>query len=178
MTERSFNRRQLLLGASVSAFGALSRPSFAETSDAPPSPALTFVYESLVLLSPDVPHGHTPRGDRFRAPIIGGDARGPMISGRVVPGGADWQLLRTDHWFELDAEYYVETHDGAQIRVRNHGLWHSPSGDWPADYAYTTPEFEAPDGPYSWLNQHVFVGTVGPGPDSRPAVTIRIWRVG
>jgi hypothetical protein len=139
---------------------------------------LTFVYEALVLLAPDVPHGKTPRGERFRAPIVGGEFKGPNCAGLIVPGGADWQLLRADGWFELDATYFMETSDAVQIRVRNRGLWHSLTGDWPADYAYTTPEFEAPNGRYDWLNRSVYVGTVSAGPNQRAAVVIRVWRVG
>jgi hypothetical protein len=169
-------RRQVVLGLGAAMASTVVRAD--RTAAQPPTPSLTFVYEALVLLAPDVPHGRTPHGERIRAPIIGGEFRGESFSGKIVPGGADWQLLRSDGWYELDAAYFMETHDGAQIQVRNRGLWHSPTGDWPADYAFTTPEFEAPVGSYDWLNRHVFVGTVGPGPDARPAVTIRVWRVG
>lgn len=176
VSDLKVSRRSVLMGVGVAGLvGGLS----ARGASAPPQPpALAFVYEALVLLSPDVPHGKTPRGERFRAPIIGGEFSGSGFQGKIVAGGADWQLLRADGWFELDAEYFMETDDGVQIRVRNRGLWHSPTGDWPADYAYTTPEFEAPNGRYEWLNHSVFVGTVGPSPDSRPAVVIRVWRVG
>ena len=164
------------MGLTAAGLGASGSSRSASTM--PATPTLTFVYEALVLLSADVPHGKTPHGDRFRAPIIGGEFQGSEFKGKIVPGGAAWQLLRADGWFELDAEYFMETDDGVQIRVRNRGLWHSPTGDWPADYAYTTPEFEAPNGRHEWLNRSVFIGTVGPGPDSRPAVVIRVWRVG
>jgi Protein of unknown function (DUF3237) len=176
MTEFHPSRRQVLTGLTV-AWGLTALPAQAE-APVPTAPPLTFVYEALVRLSPDVPHGKTPRGERFRAPIVGGDFEGVGIRGKIVPGGADWQLLRADDWFELDAGYFMETDDGVQIHVRNRGLWHSPNGEWPADYAYTTPEFEVPNGRYEWLNRSVFVGTVGPSPDSRPAVVIRVWRVG
>jgi hypothetical protein len=176
MTTPNSHRRAFVIGTGAALIAASAR---GESGVAPPpSPRLTFVYEALVLLAKDVPHGRTPHGERFRAPIIGGDFYGTDFSGKIVPGGADWQLLRADGWFELDASYFMETSDGVQIQVRNHGLWHSDSGDWPADYAYTTPEFEAPNGRYEWLNRKVFVGTVSPSPDSRPAVVIRVWAVG
>jgi hypothetical protein len=142
------------------------------------APALNFVYRAVVLLAPDVKHGRTPYGERTRAPIIGGRFAGPSIEGRVIPRGADWQLLRADGYYQLDAEYFMEASDGTQIHVRNKGLWHSPTGDWPADYAFTTPEFEVPSGKHDWLNQHAFVGTIEPGPDARPAVTITVFKVG
>ena len=40
--------------------------------------------------------GRTPYGMRRRIPIIGGTFEGPRIRGRVLPGGADWQLQRAD----------------------------------------------------------------------------------
>lgn len=39
--------------------------------------------------------------------------------------GADWQLLRADGYFVLDADYFMAADDGTQIHVRNRGLWHS-----------------------------------------------------
>jgi hypothetical protein len=176
MSIANISRRYLMLGlgGGLAATRALGNAASAQ----PSAPSLTFVYEATVLLSPDVPHGTTPHGERFRAPIVGGYFQGPDLDGKVVPGGADWQLRRADGWFELDAGYFMETSDGTQIHVRNRGLWHSATGDWPADYAYTTPEFEAPNGRYDWLNQHVFIGTVGSSPGPAPAVIIRVWRVG
>lgn len=168
-------RRAVLgLGAALTAGGVAASARAA----APPAPALTYLYEAVVQLAPDVPHGHTPHGDRIRAPILGGRFEGERLSGRIVPGGADWQLLRNDGWYELDARYFMETDDGVALQIRNRGLWHSPTGDWPADYAVTIPEFEAPDGRYGWLNHAVFVGTVGPAPAAQSAVTIRVWKVG
>lgn len=170
-------RRQLLLltaGASLLASDALAAPSPRPASH---TPSMELAYEALVTLSPDVVHGKTPLGERTRAPITGGWFRGPRISGRIVPGGADWQLLRADGYLIIDASYFMQEDDGAQIQVRNRGLWHSPTNDWPADYALTTPEFEAPMGKHDWLNKHVFVGTIGPGPDPAPAVFLRIFRV-
>ena len=38
--------------------------------------------------------GQTQAGHRRVIPIAGGVVSGPKLQGRVVPGGADWQLLR------------------------------------------------------------------------------------
>jgi Protein of unknown function (DUF3237) len=140
-------------------------------------PALTLAFDLWVALEPEVGHGRTPLGLRTRAPIIGGQFSGPDIAGEVLGGGSDWQLLRADGWLELRAEYDLRVRDGTLVHVRNHGLWHSPDGNWPADYAMSTPRFEAPLGPHAWLNQHVFIAEVRPSTHHACGVDLRVWRV-
>lgn len=170
-------RRQLLtLGSTLPLLLAASTAS-GKSSALPVAPSLEFAYEALVTLSPDVVHGRTPYGERTRAPITGGRFRGPRLGGTIIAGGADWQLVRADGYLVVDATYFMREDDGTQIQVRNRGLWHSTTNDWPADYALTTPEFEVPMGKHDWLNKHVFVGTIGPGPGAEPAVVIRVFQV-
>lgn len=153
-------------------------------SNAPPAqasagPQLTPVFALWVALAPEVAHGLTPLGRRSRAPIIGGRVSGPRLNGTVLGGGSDWQLLRGDGWLELQAEYDLRTDDGSLVHVQNRGLWHSPSGDWPASYAMSSPRFEAPLGPHGWLNQGVFLADVRPwSPASdAPGVALQVWLV-
>lgn len=47
--------------------------------------------------------GDTPRGRRRIVGITGGRFSGERLSGRVLPGGADWQLIRADGVADLDA---------------------------------------------------------------------------
>ena len=142
-----------------------------------PAPRFELAFDLWVALEPEVEHGHTPLGLRSRAPIIGGHFSGPHIAGEVLAGGSDWQLLRADGWLELRAEYDLRVSDGTLVHVCNPGLWHSPSGTWPADYALCTPRFEAPLGRHAWLNQHVFVAEVGPSTQHDCGVALRVWRV-
>lgn len=109
-------------------------------------------------------------GGRGFGPIIGGTIQGPGLRGRVVPGGADWPLLRPDGVLVFDAKYLLESHDGHLIQIHNRGIRRgSPdvmsrlrAGERidPAQYYFiTTPMFEAADdGPYAWLNDFMFVG--------------------
>ena len=48
------------------------------------------------------------------------------MRGTVLPGGADWQLIRHDGVAELDARYTLQTDDGAAIHVHNRALRHGP----------------------------------------------------
>ena len=114
--------------------------------------------------------GDTPLGRRRVIPITGGTFRGARLSGRVLPGGADWQVIRADGVADLDARYTLETDDGALIYVRNKGYRHGPAevlqklaAGIPVDpalyYMRTTPWFETGAGRYHWLNRVVCVGT-------------------
>lgn len=147
------------------------------TAAAPPAPQLVFVATGRVLLRPAVSHGRTPRGERFHVSIIGGHFAGPLLEAQVLPGGADWQLLRTDGVFELEAIYDLRCSDGTLVHVRNRALWHSPTDDWPADYAMSQPSFEAPDGPHAWLNRAQFVASIEAGPPGQESVCLRLFRL-
>jgi hypothetical protein len=114
--------------------------------------------------------GDTPQGRRRIIGITGGRFAGERLSGRVLPGGADWQLIRADGVADLDARYTLETQDSALIYVRNRGYRHgSPeilrrlsSGeivDPSLYYMRTTPRFETGDARYAWLNRIVCVAT-------------------
>ena len=49
--------------------------------------------------------GDTPQGRRRIIGITGGRFSGERLSGRVLPGGADWQVIRADGVADLDARY-------------------------------------------------------------------------
>ncbi len=114
--------------------------------------------------------GDTPHGRRRVIPITGGSFRGERLSGRVLPGGADWQVIRADGIAELDARYTLETADRALIYVRNFGYRHGPAdvirrltvGE-PVDpalyYMRTTPRFETGAERYRWLNGLICVAS-------------------
>src|SRR5438034_9647845 len=61
--------------------------------------------------------GAVPHGTRATVPISGGRFEGPRLRGRVVPGGGDWTLLRTDDVLELDLRLTLQTEDGALIHT-------------------------------------------------------------
>ena len=114
--------------------------------------------------------GETPHGRRRIIGITGGRFAGERLSGRVLPGGADWQVIRADGVADLDARYTLETTDGALIYVRNRGYRHGPaeiikrlsSGetvDPSLYYMRTTPRFETGDARYAWLNRSVCVAS-------------------
>ncbi|WP_298394216.1 DUF3237 domain-containing protein [Sphingobium sp.] len=137
-------------------------------------PGLEFVYEAIVMLEPTMEVGRTPLGMRRRVPIMGGHFEGPRIKGKVLVGGADWQLQRADNWTVIEADYMMQADDGTLIHVRNVGLTNSKVPGAPQPYLRTVPSFEAPEGPHKWLNQAIFVGTIGAPRDDAPKPSVRI----
>jgi hypothetical protein len=129
--------------------------------------------------------GDTPLGRRRIIGITGGHFAGERLSGRILPGGADWQVIRADGVADLDARYTLETGDGALIYVRNRGYRHGPaevlkrlaSGeniDPSLYYMRTTPSFETGDARYAWLNRIVCVAT---GARRPAAVELEVFEV-
>jgi hypothetical protein len=129
--------------------------------------------------------GETPQGRRRIIAITGGSFRGERLAGRVLPGGADWQLIRADGVAELDARYTLETSDGALIYVRNFGYRHGPSEvmrklaageavDPALYYMRTTPRFETGAERYRWLNGAICVAS---GARRAAAVELEVFEV-
>jgi hypothetical protein len=134
------------------------------------TPSLRFLYASEIFVDNPLNLGLSPYGERRIINIIGGAFAGPRLSGRVLPGGADWQILRKDGITELVARYTLETDDGVLIYVLNRGLRHGPkevmerlaAGETvdPVQYYFrTTPVFETGSLKYAWLNGIVSVAT-------------------
>jgi hypothetical protein len=129
--------------------------------------------------------GDTPLGRRRIIGITGGRFSGERLSGRVLAGGADWQVIRPDGVADLDARYTLETSDGALIYVRNRGYRHGPpeilrklslgeAVDPSLYYMRTTPRFETGDARYAWLNRIVCVAT---GARRSAAVELEVFEV-
>ena len=138
-----------------------------------------------IALSPAQELGDTPPGRRRIIPIAGGSFRGERLSGRVLPGGADWQVIRADGVAELDARYTLETTDGELIYVRNFGYRHGPpevirrlaageAVDPTLYYMRTTPRFETGAQRYRWLNGTICVAT---GARRAAAVELEVFEV-
>lgn len=123
-----------------------------------------------VTLDPVRDLGDTPLGRRRIIAITGGSFAGARLSGKVLPGGADWQLIRADGVAYLDARYTLQTADGALLYVNNRGYRHGPPQvierlargeevDPALYYMRATPWFETSAPAYAWLNRTICVAT-------------------
>jgi len=120
--------------------------------------------------------GPIPHGTRIIVPVTGGDFEGPRLRGKVMPGGGDWLLLRSDEVLELDLRITLETDDRALIHMSFQGLRHAPAdviaalgrGEVvdPARYYFrTVPRFETSAEKYAFLNRIITVSVSETRPD-------------
>jgi hypothetical protein len=108
--------------------------------------------------------GHTPAGERRHVGITGGTVRGPKLNGRILAGGADWQLVRGDGAADIQARYVIESEGGGRVLVDSKGLRHGPPDvieklargetvDLARYYFRTVMRFETADPALDWLNR-------------------------
>jgi hypothetical protein len=178
-------RLALVTALAVSLVAAVAPESNAQNSRTPPAPGLVFAFELRVNVGAPVMVGQVPRGQRRIVSILGGTFEGPNIKGKVVPGGADWQIIRADGFSELDTRYTLETDKGQLIYVQNAGMRHAAPAimekllkgetvDPKLVYFRTIPTFETAAPDLQWLTRAVFIGT---GERYPTEVVIRFWRV-
>jgi hypothetical protein len=130
--------------------------------------------------------GNGPEGLRRFVAILGGTICGPLLTGKVLAGSGDWQVLRADGVLNVEARYTLETSDGVLIACTNRGIRHGPPDIMarlmrgepvPTDSYYfrTTAQFEAPLGsPYEWMNRAMFAGKAEREPN---AAIVHFFRV-
>jgi hypothetical protein len=87
-----------------------------------PAPGLTFFANLMVQVAAPQTVGQTLHGLRRVVPILGGQVSGDGWCGRVLPAGADFQLILNERTSELDARYLIELDGGDLIYVRNHAV--------------------------------------------------------
>ncbi|MEO8525733.1 MAG: DUF3237 domain-containing protein [Caldimonas sp.] len=86
-----------------------------------PPPALAHLCNLAVDVGVPIDAGHSPLGHRRLVAILGGSVGGRLL-GRVLPGGADFQLIHGATLARLEARYMLELEDGARVFVQNNGM--------------------------------------------------------
>ena len=132
---------------------------------------LEFVFHAYVTISKELEIGPVSTGIRNIAPITGGTFEGKNLKGIVVPGGAEWQLIRADGIMEVEAKYTLKTDDNALIYVMNNGIINLQELP-PTGYARTCPKFEVSHDKYTWLCKSLFVSTITPMVDEATPMTL------
>ncbi|HEX7928268.1 MAG TPA: DUF3237 domain-containing protein, partial [bacterium] len=129
-----------------------------------PTPLLRHIFTVRADLANILDVGPTPAGHRRVINILAGTVTGPRLTGKVLPGGADWQIVRPDGALDIEARYTLQADDGALIQVRSSGLRHGAPevlarvvrGD-PVDpgeyYFRTLMRFETAAPKHDWLNR-------------------------
>ncbi len=109
-------------------------------------------------------------------PILGGQVQGVGWTGRVLPGGADFQWIVGQTLAHLDARYIIEIDGGDRIFVQNRAVRAASAevtakllrGE-PVDpslvYFRCSPSFETTSKSLAWIHERIFVGTGVRHPD-------------
>ncbi len=116
--------------------------------------------------------GQTPGAFRRVGLVPGGLFEGRIdgLSGVVMPGGNDWQSVRTDRATTLDVRLLLKTRDGDLVAMTYKGLRHGDASvlarldrgeqvDPSSYYFRSTAFFETASERFGWLNRIVAVGT-------------------
>lgn len=127
----------------------------------------------VTVAKPIVVGQDSKNGRRQLIPITGGtlegqDPWGNPLSGTVLPGGVDSQIIRPDGKCDLSARYAVSLADGRGFYIENNGIRTVPqeyvgnvlSGEFvdPSLYYFaTTPKLEVYDDALRWMEDHIFL---------------------
>ena len=132
-------------------------------------PALRRFLDLRVEVGQPLEVGPVGAGVRRVIPILGGSCTGPGWQGRVLPGGADFQLIVNERMARLEARYVVETDAGDRLYVQNLAVRTASAQVMgrlvrgepvdPADvYFRCTPTFETAAPTLAWIMERAFIG--------------------
>lgn len=90
------------------------------------APELALAFTLNVELAPPQTIGTTIYGDQRFIPITGGTITGPKLTGNILAGGGDWNLVRPDDLVHLLAKYTISlTEDNGSetlVTITNEGI--------------------------------------------------------
>ena len=149
------------------------------------APALRRFADLTVEVGAPVEVGAVGHGTRRVIPILGGHCVGDGWAARVLPGGADFQLIVNERMARLEARYVLELDGGERIYVKNEALRTAPPDvmvrlvrgepvDPAAVYFRCVPTFETASALLRWIMERVFIGNGVRRPDD---VVMRFFEV-
>jgi len=149
------------------------------------TPSLEPVADLVVRIAEPLEIGRIAGNLRRVIPIAQGEVLGPKLRGKVLAGGADFQVMRADGVTELEARYVIELAEGGLVYVENRGVRFGPAElmeklrrgetvDPSLIYFRSTPRFETAVPGYEWLMRNLFLCSGARFPDR---VELRIFQV-
>lgn len=143
----------------------------------PRNPTARLLWTAIADVADRQDLGDGPLGQRYIVPILGGRFyAGPGfegLSGTILPGGADRQVVRADGIKELAALYEMQTDGGEVLTILNNVI--VDEARQPERYAMSVISVTAPKGDFDWLNRRLILGTLQTARPKRQAVVVRAW---
>lgn len=87
----------------------------------PAVPGLEATFDVTVRVGNVADYGMTRSGHRRVIDIVGGEITG-SVNATILPGGADWQLVRPDGTLDIDGRYSATTPQGELIYITVSGI--------------------------------------------------------
>jgi hypothetical protein len=133
-----------------------------------PAAVLRLIARVEVELGTPLEVGAVALGTRRVIPIVGGRVQGEELSGEILSGGADWQIVAPDGTAVIDTRYALRTAQGSTVTLATRGFRHGPpevlarlaAGEEVDPRAYTfrvAVTLESGDPALGWVNRTVFV---------------------
>jgi hypothetical protein len=141
-------------------------------------------------LGPLEDHGVTRAGHRRVVPIAGGRVGGlpdgqTRLDAEILPGGADWQVVRPDGTIEIDTRYSARTPAGEHLHFRTAGVRSGPPDVLaallrgedvdPASYYFRVAVYLETSAPrLAFLERSIFIASAVRGADSVSYTAYRV----
>jgi len=149
-----------------------------------PVPGLEPAFTVDARLGPLEDHGVTRAGHRRVIAVAGGRVSG-VLDAEILPGGADWQLVRPDGAIEIDTRYSALTAAGEYVHLRTSGVRSGPpevlaallrgENVDPASYYFRVAVYLETSAPrLAFLERSIFVASAVRGADTVSYVAYRV----
>jgi hypothetical protein len=141
-------------------------------------------------LGPLEDHGVTRAGHRRVVAIAGGRVGGlpdgqTRLDAEILPGGADWQVVRPDGTIEIDTRYSARTPAGEHLHFRTAGVRSGPPDVLaallrgedvdPASYYFRVAVYLETSAPrLAFLERSIFIASAVRGADSVSYMAYRV----
>ncbi len=148
----------------------MSSPSSSSSPDPLAAPGLQPFADLSVEVGVPIEIGAVAAGMRRIVPILGGTCVARDWTARVLPGGADFQLITSATMARLEARYVLETEAGERIYVHNDAvrtaapevmarLVRGEPVEPQQVYFRCVPRFETAAPALAWIGERIFLGT-------------------
>lgn len=110
--------------------------------------------------------------------ILGGEARGPLMNGTVLPGTLQWSLESARGVLSLSARYDLQADNGLRIHVADRATMPvtAASGHWDTPFS-TAPDLQQISGPATAFPEALYLGRMDASQLDAGKLSLNVHRV-